>query len=202
MSTATLILVLLTIEGSLILLFVAVCRYLYNLDNRIDNMTKVYSEAFENLSATYKTLSELDEAKLSVYNDITDSYKKMYDLHKIVVDAFHKQEEIDKHIIETWRGVEEQYSNTYEQFRLCIDKLEGVDKAYADLYAKLQHIEDCVDIFEYKDADTIGMELTCDDCCVNCDSPGEADPETCALFAPYKAYDNLANDDAEMRSYE
>ena len=136
MSTnVTIFLMFIALEVSIIIAFLILAREINLLERQMDAMRKFFSDSFEKLAEAYEGLSKLDESRQNVYRKIVEVDNKMDENLK-------KGFEIDKKIIDTWKGVQDSYSDAYEEYRHCIDKLETLDKAYADIYTKLQEIEE------------------------------------------------------------
>lgn len=149
-TTMTIFLMFIVVEATIIVAFFIVAKYLDLLTKQIDATRKLYSDSFEKLIAAYDGLRAVDNYRQEVY-------KKIIEADEGMTETLNKAFEIDHKIIETWKEIEERYSAVYEEYRHCIDKLEGLDKASVDIYAKLLVLE------EYTKPIEISTELSVDD---------------------------------------
>ena len=148
MNNIAILAMFIAVEATIILTLVLVVGALIRMSKQIENINNVYYNSFKALTDAYNGLRDIDDSREEVYKKIIEADEKMS-------DAYKKGIEIDKEILNAWRDIEETYSATYEEYRHCIEKLEGLDKANADIYAKLKHIEECVDIFNVDSVEDI-----------------------------------------------
>lgn len=147
-----LFLLFIALEATIIVAFFIVAKYLDLLTKQLDSTRKLYSESFEKLVEAYDGLRKVDLARQEVY-------RKIVECDANIEMLFEQGHEIDKKIIETWKDVQETYSFAYEEYQLCTDRLEAINKASADIYAKLLTIEENMKPFEVKMSEGIPEDL-------------------------------------------
>lgn len=132
---AVILLMFIALELSIFAAFIIVAKAISGLNKRIDRISKLYSDAFEKLVTAYDGLRDVDKSRQEYYEKVSETYELM-------LKAYNDQHDIDEKIIKTWKIIEETYSNVYEEYRNCIEKIEAIDKANTDIYAKILLIEE------------------------------------------------------------
>lgn len=84
------------------------------------------------------------------YDTICSAYKTMYDQYKLITDMQTK-------LLNCWKGCEERYSQSYEEFKHCSDKLKEISFQLTDLAN-----------VSTEDEYTLTLADACDTVCLDC----------------------------------
>lgn len=84
------------------------------------------------------------------YDTICSAYKTMYDQYKLITDMQTK-------LLNCWKGCEERYSQSYEEFKHCSDKLKEISFQLTDLAN-----------VSTEDEYTLTLADACDTVCCDC----------------------------------
>lgn len=84
------------------------------------------------------------------YDTIYSAYKTMYDQYKLITDMQTK-------LLNCWKGCEERYSQSYEEFKHCSDKLKEISFQLTDLAN-----------VSTEDEYTLTLTDACDTVCLDC----------------------------------
>ena len=95
-----------------------------------------YAEKCDQQNEMYGKFLEASEAMLSQYKKIESAYKKLLDC---------------------WKGIDERYDQTYEQFKLAVNKLD-------ELHLKIEDLSCLTTKDEYR----LTLNAACDTVCLDC----------------------------------
>jgi translation initiation factor 2 alpha subunit (eIF-2alpha) len=121
MSNWILLIGLIVIELTIIAVGIVVCRKIEEYFGEVlpvyKEMTGCYEKImyniegkFDNLHEIFKAQKALTEEELKSYNVMTDYMKNLGDMHK--------------ELLQCWRGIEDRYSDTYEQFSELNERMQ------------------------------------------------------------------------------
>ena len=126
MNNIAILAMFIAVEATIILTLVLVVGALIRMGKQIENINNVYYNSFKALTDAYNGLRDIDDSREEVYKKIIEADEKMS-------DAYKKGIETDKEILNAWRDIEETYSATYEEYRHCIEKIEGLESSIKEI---------------------------------------------------------------------
>lgn len=100
----------------------------------------------KSLCGVYDREKDLDNELISIYG----TYEKIYEQYTLITKMHTK-------LLECWKGCEERYSQSYEEFKHCSDKLKEVSFQLTDLAN-----------VSTEDEYTITLNEACDTVCLDC----------------------------------
>lgn len=97
-----------------------------------------------------ESMDSMRRADLERFRDISDKYEKVIDSgdsiiktiseqYDTMIEIFHSIENIQTKALECWKGIENRYSDSYDQYRLCTKKLDEINKQLSNLAKKKKH---------------------------------------------------------------
>lgn len=77
----------------------------------------IYSETVKLVSEKFDAIQKLDEARERVYN-------KMLEINELIIKHDASLSEQHRKLLECWKNIEARYSDAYEEFRECSERLQ------------------------------------------------------------------------------
>lgn len=92
-------------------------------DTIITSQGKIYQESLKESFELYKSLDNIYKNQMEIYGNLLGAYKTISDGYKLMDGHF-------RVLLENWKEINEQYTVSCDQF-------EEIEKALADIYAKI-----------------------------------------------------------------
>ena len=77
----------------------------------------IYSETVKLVSEKFVAIQKVDESRMQVYN-------KMLEIYELIAERNKSLSEQHQKLLECWRNIEARYSDAYEEFRECSERLQ------------------------------------------------------------------------------
>lgn len=77
----------------------------------------IYQETVKLVSEKFDAIQKLDEARERVYD-------KMLEIHELIANHDKTLSEQHRKLLECWKNIEARYSDAYEEFRECSERLQ------------------------------------------------------------------------------
>ena len=77
----------------------------------------IYSETVKLVSEKFVAIQKVDESRMQVYNNMLEIYELIAERNKSLSEQHQK-------LLECWRNIEARYSDAYEEFRECSERLQ------------------------------------------------------------------------------
>lgn len=112
------------------------------------NFLKTYKNICDDTVLKYmESMDTMRRADLERFRDISDKYEKVIDsgdsIIKIIseqydsmLEVFHSISNMQTKVFDCWKGIENRYSDSYDQYRLCTKKLDEINKQLSKLAKK------------------------------------------------------------------
>ena len=123
----------------------------FDINNQlIEKYDEQLNLVYERETNLHDGISLWQENAEQSYDTICSAYKTMYDQYKLITDMQTK-------LLNCWKGCEERYSQSYEEFKHCSDKLKEISFQLTDLAN-----------VSTEDEYTITLNEACDTVCIEC----------------------------------
>ena len=132
-------------------------KNLWEFDNY---RTNLIAKDYDEQSKMYREFCDFGQEVCKQYRDII--YK-----HDDIITRYNSMAEQHNKLLECWKHIEERYSSSYEQFKLCADKLKELSYQITDLANVSTDDEYYLTLQEA--CDTVCIDCPYDECrCENC----------------------------------
>lgn len=132
-----------------------------------DIITELYQKSHkyeESLSEDMIRYAEKCDHQNEVYSKFLEAAAAIHDQYKKINEGYKK-------LLECWKGIDERYDQTYEQFKLCINKLD-------ELHLKIEDLSCLTTEDEYY----LTLSEACDTVCLDCPYD-QCFKEDCPVYA-------------------
>ena len=157
-----------------IVIFCAFMALKGTMDEAISYM-KNYTEAITDLYKTSHKYEESLSEDMIQYAEKCDHQNEVYDKFLEAAAAIHSQyEKINdayKKLLDCWKRIDERYDQTYEQFKLAVNKLD-------ELHLKIEDLSCLTTDDEYR----LTLNEACDTVCLDCPYD-QCYKEDCPVYA-------------------